>query len=404
MAEVFVARQPIFDRGLKVAGYELLFRDGPTRQAFVVNPEGATASVVLNSFTEIGLDRIVGASPAWVNVTREFVLSGLTETVPPGRIVYEIVEDQAIDDEFIAVLAELRRTGYKLALDDFVYRAEADPLLEFVDVVKLDLLSLGRDRLSDHVALLRPYGVTIVAEKLETHADHAFCAELGCDLFQGFFFREPELLSDLGIAANRASLLNVVAALQNPDVDLPELERLIGHDVTLSFRLLRYINSAYFGLRSAVRSIGQALALLGLENLKRWATLSVLISIDNKPPELMLTALIRARFCELAGERLALTSPGELFTLGLFSVIDALMDSTMESILESIPFPNDMTQALISHHGDKGRLLECVIALETGDFERARSILYCSGQLYLDAIAWADAVSDSLFSEAPAAA
>jgi EAL and modified HD-GYP domain-containing signal transduction protein len=153
-----------------------------------------------------------------------------------------------------------------------------------------------------------------------------------------------------------------------------------------------------------VRSIGQALALLGVENLRRWATLSVLISIDNKPPELMLTALIRARFCELAGERLALASPGELFTLGLFSVIDALMDSPMEDVLESIPFPTDMTQALVAHRGDKGTLLECVIALEMGDFDRARSILYCSGQLYLEAIAWADAVSETLFAEARAAA
>ena len=387
-----------------MAGYELLFRGGPTREAFVVNPEGATASVVLNSFTEIGLERIVGSHPAWVNVTRDFVLSGLAETVPPGRIVYELIENQPIDDELVAVLAELKRGGYQLALDDFEYDAEAEQALGLVDVVKLDLQALGRERLEEHVALLRPYGVAIVAEKLESHADHAFCAELGCELFQGFFFREPELMSDLGIAANRVSLLNVVAALQDRDVDLSELERLIGRDVTLGFRLLRYINSAFFGLRSEVRSIGQALALLGVENLRRWATLSVLISIDDKPPELMTTALLRARFCELAGERLALASPGELFTLGLFSVIDALMDSTMENVLDSIPFPKDMTQALIAHHGDKGRLLECVIALETGDFEQARSVLYCSGQLYLDAIGWADAVAESLFQEPRAAA
>jgi c-di-GMP phosphodiesterase len=200
--------------------------------------------------------------------------------------------------------------------------------LRLVDVVKLDLLALGRENLARHVARLKPYGITLVAEKLETHADHAYCAEVGCDLFQGFFFHEPELLSDLGIAAHRVPLLQVVAALQDPAVDLPQLERLIGRDVTLSFRLLRYINSAFFGLRCEVRSLGQALALLGVENLKRWATLSVLISIDNKPPELTLTALARARFCELAGQRPAPASPGELFTLCLFSAIDALMDST----------------------------------------------------------------------------
>jgi len=404
MSEVFVARQPIFDRRMKVAGYELLFRGGPTSEAFVINPEGATASVVLNSFTEIGLERIVGLHPAWVNVSREFVLSGLAETVPAGLIVLEILEDQVIDEQLIAALCELKRHGYQLALDDFQYSPEAEPLLRFVDVVKLDLLALGRESLAQHVARLKPYGITVVAEKLETHADHAYCAEVGCDLFQGFFFREPELLSDLGIAANRVALLRVVAALQDAAVDLPQLERLIGRDVTLSFRLLRYINSAFFGLLCEVRSIGQALALLGVENLKRWATLSVLISIDNKPAELTLVALVRARFCELAGQRLAPASPGELFTLGLFSVIDALMDSTMENVLASIPFPTDMSQALIAHQGDKGRLLDCVVALESGDFELAHSIHHGSGELYLESLTWADAAANTLFDQPRAAA
>ena len=404
MSEVFVARQPIFDRRMKVAGYELLFRGGPTSEAFVINPEGATASVVLNAFTEIGLERIVGSHPAWVNVSREFVLSGLAETVPAGLIVLEILEDQVIDEQLIAALCELKRHGYQLALDDFQYTPEAEPLLRFVDVVKLDLLALGRENLARHVARLKPYGITLVAEKLETHADHAYCSKVGCDLFQGFFFREPELLSDLGIAANRIPLLQVVAALQDPAVDLPQLERLIGRDVTLSFRLLRYINSAFFGLRCEVRSLGQALALLGVENIKRWATLNVLISIDNKPPELTLTALVRARFCELAGQLLAPASPGELFTLGLFSVIDALMDSTMENVLASIPFPTDMSQALIAHRGEKGRLLDCVTALETGDFDLAHSIHHDSGELHLESLAWADAANDSLFDQPRAAA
>ena len=398
MAEVFVARQPIFDRSLRVAGYELLFRGGPTNAAFIVNPEGATASVVLNSFTEIGLERVVGSHPAWINVSRDFVMSGLAESVPAGPMVLEILEDQTIDDEFVAALHALKDRGYHLALDDFEFRPEAAPLLSFVDIVKLDIVALGPEGLARHVELLKPYGVTLLAEKLETHAAHRYCADLGCDLFQGFFFNKPELVSDLGIAANRVTLLKVVAALQNPRVSLDELDVLIGHDVTLSFRLLRYINSAFFGLVSEVRSIGQALALLGVENLRRWATLSVLITIDNKPPELMLTALLRGRFCELAGQRLGLAGPAELFTLGLFSVIDALMDSTMQTALEPIPFPPDMVQALIARRGEKGRLLDCVVALEAGDFESARSVLYCSGELYLDAVRWADAVAFTLLS------
>jgi c-di-GMP phosphodiesterase len=403
MAEVFVARQPIFNAALEVAGYELLFRAGADTEALVANAEGATATVVLNSFTEIGLERIVGSSAAWINVTREFVLSGLARMVPPDVAVLEILEDQLIDDSFVAAVEELKAQGYRLALDDFEYTPSADPLLALVDVVKLDLAALGREELARHVKQLRPYGVTLVAEKLETREDHAYCAELGCDLFQGFFFRKPELVRNRGVAANRLSLLQTVSALQDPGVDLAALEQLISRDVALSFRLLRYINSAFFGLRMEVRSIGQALALLGVERLRHWTTLSLLASIDDKPPELTVTALVRARFCEQAGAHVAgARSPGQLFTLGLFSVIDALMDAPIADVIASIPFPREMRAALIDHVGEQGRLLECVGALEAADFDRAQSIVPNSGELYLQSLVWANEAAAALFEQTQA--
>jgi c-di-GMP phosphodiesterase len=404
MAEVFVARQPIFNRKLEVAGYELLFRGGHVSEALVASSEGATATVVLNSFTEIGLERIVGPHTAWVNVSREFILSGLARSVPPGLVGLEILEDQLIDDQLVAALHGLKSHGYRLALDDFEYGPHADPLLSLVDVVKLDILALGRERLARHVERLRPYGVTLLAEKVETRADHAFCADVGCDLFQGFFFRQPELVRDRGIAANRLALLQVVSALQDPAVDFTDLEHLIGRDVALSFRLLRYINSAFFGLNCEVRSIGHALALLGVENLRHWATLSVLASIDDKPAELTVTALVRARFCELAGDRIAGSAPGELFTLGLFSVIDALMDAPIIDVLESIPFPQEMRQALISHTGGRGELLDCVSSLECANFDEAQGIVPDAGELYLEALVWANDAAAPLFGELDAAA
>jgi EAL and modified HD-GYP domain-containing signal transduction protein len=304
MPEVFVARQPIFNRQLQVAGYELLFRGEDAATALIADKEGATASVVLNSFTEIGLERIVGSKPAWVNVSREFVLGGLAGSMPPGIVGLEILEDELLDERFVHALIELKRQGYRLALDDFQYSVSAERLLPLVDLVKLDMLAIGRDGMTREVARLKPYGVTILAEKVESHEDHAFCVELGCDLFQGFFFCRPELLQHRGIVANRASMLEIVAALQDPTVQLHKLERMISRDVGLSFRLLRYINSAFFGLRFEISSIGQALALLGVQNLRRWATLTVLASIDGKPPELTVTALVRARFCERAGAQL----------------------------------------------------------------------------------------------------
>ena len=404
MPDVFVARQPIFDRKLDVVAYELLFRNDHLNEAVIASPEGATATVVLNSFTEIGLERIVGRKIAWLNVSREFVLSGLAQAVPPGAVGLEILEDQQLDDQLIAALLELKRRGYRLALDDFQWRPEAEPLLGVVDVVKLDLLALGQANLVAHVERLKPYGVTVLAEKLETRADHGFCSDAGCDLFQGFFFCHPELMCHRGIAANRVALLRVVTALLDPSVELAGVEYLISRDVSLSYRLLRYINSAFFGMRCEVRSIGQALALLGVENLRQWATLSVLASIDDKPPELTLTALVRARFCERAGAQLGMPQPGELFTLGLFSVIDALMDASMPEVLASLPFPTDMREALIHYRGEKGLLLDCVTRLEAGEFDRARTIVSRAGDLYLESLVWANGAAESLFDEIEAAA
>jgi EAL and modified HD-GYP domain-containing signal transduction protein len=403
MSEVFVARQPIFDRNLHVAGYELLFRGGNATTALVADSEGATASVVLNAFTEIGLERLVGAKPGWVNVSREFVLSGLARTMPPSVVGLEILEDELLDERFVHTLIELKRQGYRLALDDFEYSVSAERLLGLVDVVKLDLIALGREGMAREVARLKPYGMTLLAEKVESHEEHAFCAELGCDLFQGFFFCRPEIVHNRGIVANRASMLQIVAALQDPTVQLGQLERMIGRDVGLSFRLLRYINSAFFGLRFEISSIGQALALLGVENLRRWATLTVLASIDGKPPELTVTALVRARFCEQAGQLLPGPRPGELFTLGLFSVIDALMDAPIEEVVGMIPFPSDMRDALTGRKGEKGALLDCVTALEAGDFDRAQRLIPGAGEHYVKALMWADEAAGALF-EQPAAA
>ncbi|HEY5430017.1 MAG TPA: HDOD domain-containing protein [Solirubrobacteraceae bacterium] len=400
MSDVFVARQPILDRRLEVVGYELLFRDGPVRdEALITSAEGATATVVLNSFTEIGLERIVGSHTAWFNVSREFVLQGLARTLPPGLVLLEILEDQLVDDELIAEITALKQQGYRVALDDFHYRPEDKPLLELADVVKLDLQALGRDGLSREAARLAPYGVTVLAEKLETQEDYAYCSAAGCELFQGYFFCRPELVRDARVDATRLSLLEVLATLQDPGVDLAALERAIVRDIGLSYRLLRYINSAFFGLGQEVRSIGQALALLGLANLRKWVALSVFAGIDDKPAELTVTALIRARFCELAGERLPGTSRGELFTLGLFSVIDALMNTPIEAVLDRLPFPQDLREALITHRGDKGELLECIMAVEAGDFDRAEAIVPRAGELYREAVAWADQAAAPLFAE-----
>jgi EAL and modified HD-GYP domain-containing signal transduction protein len=395
MSDVFVARQPIFDGQLDLWGYELLFRRANESVAVVDDPDAATATVVINAFTEIGLERLVGDHAAWLNVSRDFIVQKLPLTLPPKRIVLELLENQRVDDELIDALAHLRQLGYTIALDDFTWDEEHAPLVEHVGIVKIDVLARDHDQVAADVERLRRHGVTLLAEKVETRADYRRALDLGFDLAQGYFFCEPETISARGVAPNRLSVLHLVAALQNPNITFEEIEELIAHDVALSYRLLRYINSAFFGLRRQVSSVGRAIALLGIENVKRWSTLTAFASIDDKPRELITTALVRARFCELAGPRFGESNGDQLFTLGLFSVVDALMDAPMTELLQSIPFPEDMTHALVAGHGTKGALLDCAIACERG-MPDADDLV----PLHTDALAWATGAAGELFGDA----
>jgi EAL and modified HD-GYP domain-containing signal transduction protein len=385
---------------MKVVGYELLFRGrGYAADALIDNPERATATVLLNTVTELDLKRVVGNQTAWINVSREFVLGGLALAIPPGVVGLEIHEETVGGEDFIVALDELKRHGHKLALDDFRGREDSAAALGLFDVVKLNTLELTPEQLAEQVERLRPYPALVAADKLGTRAEHDLSVSAGCDLFQGYFFCRPAVMGTRGIEANRLALLQVVATLNDPAVELEQIEQLIARDVALSFRLLRYVNSAYFGLRGEVRSIGQALALLGLENVRRWATLSVLASVENKPTELTLTALIRARFCELAAEQLGFISPAEAFTLGLFSVIDGMLDAPMHDVAASLPLADDMRDALVLRHGPKGQLLESVTSLEAGEDENASTLILDAPQLYLEALIWANGAAESLFGQ-----
>jgi EAL and modified HD-GYP domain-containing signal transduction protein len=395
----FVARQPIFNHRLDVVGYELLFRPGGSvNGAAVDDAERATATILLNALTELDLERIVGAKPAWVAVSREFVLGGLVRAVPPALVGLEI-DAADLDVDLITAMGELSRGGYRFALRGVGIAPIPQPVLALVEIIKLNSPLLGVEGMRGQCNRLRKFGGQILADHLGSRADHAAAAAAGCHLFQGSFYCQPAVVGTRGIAANRLALLQVVAALNAPEAELSDVESIIARDVALSFRLLRYVNSAFFGLRGEVRSIGQALALLGLENLRRWATLSVLASVDDKPTELTVTALARARFCELAGASPVAAKPTELFTLGLFSVIDAMLDAPMQDVVLSLPLAEDMREALVSQDGALGRLLGAVLSLESGEAERALAVTPRAADLYLEALAWADTAAASLFGD-----
>jgi c-di-GMP phosphodiesterase len=395
-SEVFIGRQPIFDRGQRVVGYEILFRAGDDAHARVLDAESATATVVLNALTEIGLERIVGPHVAWVNLSRESVLNGIATMLPAAAAGFEILEGQRIDAPLIDAVRELKQQGYRISLDDFVFSPEYVPLLELVDVVKLDYMALGAERFAGELERVRAYPVSVLAEKVETKAEHQYCVALGCDLFQGFFYQKPELLRRRRIELTTGSILQVISALQNPSLEFDELEPLIAHDLPLSLRLLRYINSAFFALRQEVTSVRQALVMLGMDNVRRWATLTVMGSIEGKTPELTSNALIRARFCELAGLACGMDGAG-LFTIGMFSLIDAMLDVSLQEVTEELPFPDEMRLALLSHAGPMGRILDAATALESGYYGDARLLVPDAARIYVESLLWAQEAAGALF-------
>ena len=394
MNEVLLARQPILDGDLAAVGYELLYREAGSEHANVRDDELATARVSLRAMTEIELEHLVDARRAWINVTREFVLGGLAETIPPHRVVLELLEDQLIDDALIAALAKLRAGGYQVALDDFTLTPDVEPLLSKVDIVKLDLRALGAEGLTKLARELSCHHLTLVAEKLEDYADFEIALAAGCHLFQGYFFCRPEIIEGTSVAPNQLALLKLAADVQDPAVDLAALDRVISTDVALSYRLLRYINSAYFSLHQPVSTVMQAVAMLGIDNVRSWTTMMILAQIGGKPRELFITALVRARFCQLTGEDDDVPGP-ELFALGLFSVIDALTDRPMSSVVQLLPFPAQMREALVNRTG-AGRLLDCVAAIEEGELRHARTLVASAPERYLEALAWTNETAQHL--------
>ncbi|MFQ5829068.1 MAG: EAL and HDOD domain-containing protein [Candidatus Methylomirabilia bacterium] len=396
---VFVGRQPIFNREFKVVGYELLFRTGGVDDAAVVDGDQATSQLLLNTFTEIGLDQIVGTRLAFINFTRPFILGTYSFPFPKDRVVMQIVEDITVDEELIEAVQRLARAGHRIALDDFICSRTLYPLVPFADIVKLDIRKVERTHLQEHVAIFRQRHVKILAEKVETPEDLEFCAGLGIDYFQGFFLSKPKVVRGRTLPANRQMTLRVLAEFHNPDVELAELAELIGYDLSLSYRLLRLVNSAFYALPRKISSIHQALILLGIQRVRGWATLLTLSGLNDKPHELTVTTLLRAKMCELLALAMNMDEPDTDFTVGLFSTLDAFLDLPMDEALASLPLAEEVTAALLDQEGRHGAVLRCVLAYERG----AWSEVACPGleppearDAYLEAAKWAAHISNQL--------
>jgi Predicted signal transduction protein containing EAL and modified HD-GYP domains len=391
MDDIYVGRQPIYNRKLEVVGYELLYRSSLDNQAQFLDGDQATGEVILNTFLELGLENIAGRYPAFINLSRSFLVGDKPLPFSHKRVVLEILEDTVPDATVIDALRRLVQAGYIIALDDFVYRPELEPLLELAHIVKLDVYGTASDVLAQRVAQLRPRKLRLLAEKVETHEEFERCKQLGFDYFQGYFFSKPNIMRGRSRPANRLALMTLLAELQHPDTDINKLEALVAQDAALTYRLLRYANSPCVAIRRKVESLRRALVIIGANTIKNWITLILFTRIDDKPRELVVTALVRARMCELLGAAQHHDGLDRFFTVGLLSAMDALMDQTMEEVLDGLPLVDEVKVALRSRDGKLGQVLEQVLLYEWGAWERLCQNLDCRlyRQAYLDAVRWA---------------
>lgn len=400
MNEVFVGRQPIFNAKKEVLGYELLFRGFPDKNvAEIIDGDKATSQVILNAFMEIGLEKLVGPHKAFINLTRSFVTGKYPLPEFPEQLVLEVLEDIEVDDEIENAVKDLKSRGYTIALDDVISLRGLERLLKYVDIVKIDLMAINRDHLPVIIEKLKLYNITILAEKVENAEEFELCEKLGCTMFQGFFLSKPEIVKEKKLPQANVGMLRLLSELQSANIKFDRLEEIIRKDLTLSYKLLKLINSAFYARASKIQSVRQALTLLGLRKVQSWLSMLFLTSIDEKPSELMLNATVRARMSEQIARETSSVDPETAFTIGLFSVLDAMLDKSFEEILEPLQMVDEIKFALVERAGKFGELLTCVIAYEEGDWD---NVTFDSAtpelirDTYLEAIEWSKQVSSAI--------
>ncbi len=399
--QVHVARQPILDARNQVYGYELLHRRDADATAFAGDGDAASAQVIGDTLLSIGFDTLTDGRRAFVNLTTETLLADSSGVLDPEQVVLEILESVVVTPEAIQMCQSLSQRGYALALDDFAPGSPAEALLPHAKFVKLDVQALTPDLVKETAGRMLRQGISVIAEKVEKTEDFDRAKAAGCALFQGYYFCRPTTFSAKALSTNQVAQLRLIAALYKPSVSLGVIEDLLKHDASLSYRVLRTVNSAGFGLRREIRSIRDALLMLGLDQVRKWTSIWVLAGMNRGSSELVTMTVLRGRSCELLGQATGRPdSDGGYFLLGLCSLLDVLLGQPMKDIVRELPLDDEIRAALLGAvnqprkvldavtHYEQGRWLES--AAQTADLELDED---CLAQAYADALAWTRALT-----------
>lgn len=380
---IFVGRQPILDREGRIFGYELLYRNSERNSFPDINPEQATIQLLINTFLSIGVDQVSGKSKSFINFSGDLLIKDIFSNVNPECMIIEILEDVEITPLLISRIREIKQEGFQLALDDFIMQdqyALHTELFELIDYVKVDFLAVDeKDRRYIERFVKKYPHIKMLAEKIETEEQFQIAKESGYDLFQGYFFAKPEIIKGVEIPPNLNLHMQIINKLNETDPNIDEIANLILHDISLTYKLLRFINTMNFNIPKSVGSVKQAIVLIGMREFRKWMRILMLQDIGDHSSSGRVKALIsysmaRAKMCELIAVRTGHPNGDEHFFVGLFSLLDVIMKRSWADIIPLFPFSEDVAETLQGKQTDLSPYLKLAIATERFDLEEIEKI------------------------------
>lgn len=382
-ASVFVGRQPILDRNGNLFGYELLYRNSEVNRFPNVNPEKATIGVLVNTFLTIGVDRVSGAYPSFINFTGELLAQDLYEHLNPARVIIEVLEDVEITPTLLTKLRKLKNQGFRIALDDFVltkqYEVEKG-LFTIIDFIKVDFFQSDRQERERIQNFVRIYpNVQLLAEKIETEAEFEEAKKAGYTLFQGYFFATPEIVKGAEVPSIEEHNFRIMDRLNTELPSIRDVAGLITQDMSLTYKLLRFINTYAFGIPRKITSIQQAIILIGLQETKKWIYIITLHQMGvgegkGRTKVLVDYSLVRAKLCELLAKRKGHQNSDEFFLVGMFSMLDVILHRDWHEIEQDIPLSDNVMHTLMGEPTQMSPYIQLVIAVERLDVPRMKAL------------------------------
>lgn len=395
--DVFLARQPIFDRRQNVNAYEILYRSGMENSYSAIDGDKASKEVIYNTFQIFGIENLTNGKPVFINFTENLINEETATLFSKNHLVVEILETVTPSRRVIENSRALKKRGYRLALDDFIYKPEYEELINLADIIKVDFMLTDKEELLRLSADIKSRNKTLLAEKVETREEFEYAKELGFTLFQGYFFSKPEIVISKKIHPIKTTCLQLISEANKTEINFKKVSEIISMDLSMTYNLLKMVNSAAFGFKYEIKSVRQGVVALGEREIKKWIYLVIINTIgSDEPEELTRLSLIRARFIELIAKntRYHIQSE-ELFLLGLLSLLDVILKRPMNEVLVELNATYSIKNALIHRSGEYGTIYEMILCYERGEWDKVvdysntlRIDFNMVSKAYMDSLVW----------------